>query len=396
MSGSGDMSEAPAIEDGQATESLHPSLILKNYLLENVPVYPRLVELKEMGHNNPAADAHFELQRQRADNADSRTQDILFKMMIGLGDELHATTGAFQLGDSDDRNQALKVLDLCMAPGGFAVSILKHRPLAQVSGISLPKANGGHKMYVRHGNRDSRVTVQYLDITMLAADLFPTTHGDELPPILTTHPRAQDFILDTRPYFATQNKYDIAFCDGQVLRTHTPKLPHPNFEAIRLTCSQLVIALTRLKSGGTLIMLLHRPESWDIARLIQTVDSFSDGPVRLFKPAKKHASRSSFYLVAKGVQPDSPKAKEAVDMWRRTWLTATLRSGTEYVEERLEEKQRGWSDWENPGNADEFIKEFGERLVDLATPVWEIQAEALAKAPYLKATDKGESGGTRS
>lgn len=308
--------------------------------------------------------------------------------MIQLGDELDAATGAFsQLGVSGnkDDSEQINVLDLCMAPGGFTASILKNCPTAQVSGLSLPLANGGHKMRARNGGSEPRVRVEYLDITMLTADLYPkpstypssASHGKG-PLIPKTHPRAHLFIPDTRPYFTSPPIFDLVVCDGQVLRTHSPALPKNGSEPTRLDCAQLVLALTRLRPGGTLVILLHRPDSWNCARLIRAVDAFSSGPVRLFKSVKKHADRSSFYLVAKGVQPDDRAAKQAVEMWRRAWLAATLRMGKEGG--NLTE----WSDWEKGGDLHEFFNYFGARLIELAEPIWQIQADALEKAPYIR------------
>lgn len=315
-------------------------------------------------------------------------------MMIQIGDELNDATDAFShplASENIEDNEPINVLDICMAPGGFTASILKHHPSARVSGLSLPLENGGHKMRVRRGGRDQPVNIKYLDITMLIADLYPSPgaslsttpqEGSQVIPI--SHPRAHLLIPNTRPYFTTPPIFGLAVCDGQVLRTHNPPLPEKGSEATRLDCAQLIIALTRLRNGGTLIMLRHRPDAWNTARLIQTVDSFSTGPVRLFKSAKKHADRSSFYLVAKGVQPDHPAAKEAVEMWRRTWLAATLRSGENSDQgEDGGNTTREWSDWEKGRDAHAFVRDFGDRLIELAEPIWEIQADALEKAPYI-------------
>jgi hypothetical protein len=65
-------------------------------------------------------------------------------MMIQIGDEIQDATGAFS-SESGDDNEPINVLDICMAPGGFTALILKHRPLARVSGFSLPESDGGTK-----------------------------------------------------------------------------------------------------------------------------------------------------------------------------------------------------------------------------------------------------------
>lgn len=314
---------------------------------------------------------------------------MFFNMMRQIGNELDVATAAFShVGASRyrDEDEPIDALDLCMAPGGFTASVLEKCPYVNVSGLSLPLANGGHKMRVKNGDSDSRVRVQYLDITMLTADLCPSppissssTTKDGEPLIPAAHPRAHLLIPDTRPYFTSPPSFDLVICDGQVLRTHTPALPENRTESTRLLCAQLAIAFTRLKKGGTLVIRLHRPDSWNCARLIRIVDSVSLGPVRLFKSKKRHADRSSFYLVSKGVLPARTAAKEAVEMWRRAWLAATLRQGEENQGENVTE----WSDWEKGGDVHEFLENFGPRLIELAEPIWKIQADALEKAPYI-------------
>jgi hypothetical protein len=57
-------------------------------------------------------------------------------MMQQIGDELQETTNALnQLADCDED---VKILDLCMAPGGYTASALKYNPGATAFGITLP------------------------------------------------------------------------------------------------------------------------------------------------------------------------------------------------------------------------------------------------------------------
>ena len=39
---------------------------------------------------------------------------------------------------------------------------------------------------------------------------------------------------------------------------------------------------------------------------------------------------------------------------------------------------------ENAPGAEALLKEFGPRLVELGKKIWDIQANALAKAPFLR------------
>jgi len=75
-----------------------------------------------------------------------------------------------------------------------------------------------------------------------------------------------------------------------------------------------VIAMEHLKNNGTLIAVLHNPESLETAEILHIFSSFSD--ITLFKPDKAHAKRSSFYMVTKNVQPHIQAAIEAVETWK--------------------------------------------------------------------------------
>jgi hypothetical protein len=67
------------------------------------------------------------------------------------------------------------------------------------------------------------------------------------------------------------------------------------------------LGLQRIKPGGTLIILLHKLETWHSMILVRFFSTFAT--VELFKPVKAHAIMSSFYMVAKNVQPQSTEAK---------------------------------------------------------------------------------------
>src|SRR5258707_205870 len=84
----------------------------------------------------------------------------------------------------------------------------------------------------------------------------------------------------------------------------------------------MILALRRIRAGGTVIILLHKIEAWDTLELLYRCSRFSS--VQVFKPAKKHAKRSSFYLVARTVQPHSEAAKLAAEAWKLASWHATF------------------------------------------------------------------------
>ena len=277
--------------------------------------------------------------------------------MKGIGDELQDRTGA--LFPPATSSGPLRILDLCMAPGGFSASASKYNPEALIYGISLPQSQGGHEMLFESLN----LQVLYLDVTMLAAE-FGTT---DIP---ATHPDAGSFILE-RPFLG--ESFHLAFCDGQVLRTHSRAQYRERYESLRLSISQLILAVQRIESGGRLIVLLHRVDSWRILQLIHQVSRFAE--VQLFKPVKKHADRGSFYLVAKDLKPESEAAKEAVEEWKRTWWTTTFES-----KDRVGDDETG----DNEGLVQNVLDEFGEKFIDMARPVWKIQEDALSNKKYAQ------------
>ena len=279
--------------------------------------------------------------------------------MRSIGREMDAATGAFSCPHPN-------ALDLCMAPGGFTVSILDRHPDANIKGISLPRSLGGHSLQVSHGRMDPRVEVQFMDLTMLAGEFG--VRLDDIPP---QHPEAEQF-SSARPYKG--KKFNLVICDGQVLRGHSRAKWRESCEATRLTVSQLILGLQRIKTGGTFIMLLHKFEAWNTCTLLRSFNNFS--LVFLFKPVQKHAQRSSFYLVAKDVQPESRSAKETVKEWKKIWYMTTFGSDT-----------GGGSVQEDLGSEEvvaAFLQDFGPRLVELGDKIWKTQARALEMAPYIK------------
>ena len=186
-------------------------------------------------------------------------------MMQRIGDEMAECTSAISL-----EQQGPAVLDLCAAPGGFIATVLKYNPSATVCGISLPNDLGGHQLLVKHGKIDPRVTIRYMDITWLGTE-FGLEPSDFTPPNLTSE----------QPFLG--QSFDLVFCDGQVLRTHAQyrDQERERHEPRRLTCSQMILALQRIREGGTLIMLLHKAEAWNTMQILHTFSGFAD--VELFK-----------------------------------------------------------------------------------------------------------------
>lgn len=86
------------------------------------------------GWDNPLGDDHSNKQRSQADHTTKAGQRIFFDMIRGIGGELDCATSALTLESAHGEHSI--ILDLCMAPGGFAASVLDVNNDAAVRGIN--------------------------------------------------------------------------------------------------------------------------------------------------------------------------------------------------------------------------------------------------------------------
>ncbi|KAI9880240.1 MAG: hypothetical protein M1830_004584 [Pleopsidium flavum] len=344
-----------------AAEGSSRNALIKEYLLKHEPIYARLNKLQLEGWKREDGDVFFQQRRREADTADVKRRMGFFLMMKRIAFEMNDLTGAISLADDED-SSITQVLDLCMAPGGYSAAILDLHPAASIDAICLPHQDGGHRVLIPFAPSDPRVHVLFTDITMLAPE-----YGVDMGSIPTEHPDAAKF-KPLRPWKG--KKYNLVFCDGQVLRTQTREAYREQCEPTRLTNAQLILGLQRIKPGGTLIILLHKLETWHSMMLVRSFSTFA--AVELFKPAKAHAIRSSFYMIAKNVQPQSMEAKAALEQYKRLWRRATF--GDEV----------GVDDDEATEEVAAVLEEFGPRLTELGLSIWTVQAEALERAPFMR------------
>ena len=318
------------------------------------------------GWNNADGDKHFQKMRERADrsNNDKTQQEVFWKINIRIGDELRSA-GAFAIQDPLEPNPTS--LHLCIAPGGYTWHLLEAYPEATVKGITLPPHLGGHPMCLDHGDKDPRVQVKFMDLTMLAEEF-----GTSMSEIPKDHPDAKKFSSD-RPFVG--ETFDLVICDGQILRTHFREEYRQNREVLRLNVAQLILGLTRIKRGGTFVMLLHKADAFDNIELLKIFNTIAK--IKLFKPQCAHSPRSSFYLIARDVDPTHPKAQKSIQQWKEDWKNATTagEEGTGVNKEMPTED-----------HVKAVLEEFGPRLIELAKEIWLVQKNALAKASYTKSS----------
>ncbi|KAH6654301.1 hypothetical protein BKA67DRAFT_646047 [Truncatella angustata] len=341
----------------------HP--ILHDYLFQNSSDYRELTILRNEGWANKEADVHFMMLREKADNVTPDTQQVFYEQMCKIGNDMDkAYDLSVELELSGDQPQ---FLDICMAPGGFSGTILENAFRSRVGGISLPIPSGGHPLCIRDWENRADIRVHFLDVTMLATEMGLTN----IPP---DHPEFSEF-LTLRPFEGEQ--FGLVFCDGNVLRTHVRATYRERKERHRLLTSQLVLAFQRIETGGTLVCRFHKIEGIETVNMLRLFNMFSK--IHVWKPLKTHAARSSFYMIAKDVQPHSPEAVKAINEWKREWKEFTLNTEEESVEVKPAFDN---NDPIRVETAKNIIEEFGQQLIDLARPIWNIQSHGMRAKPF--------------
>ena len=281
-----------------------------------------------------------------------------------------ASGGALSLPRSNAR-----VLDLCMAPGGYTAEVLEHSPHAVVCAYTLPRDLGGYE--VLHCP-DTRVHLRFGDITMLQTEFGV----EELPHEHSELPK----FSDKRLFFGKW--FDLIFCDGQALRTHKPHIAdyRRQVEAARLTVSQLILAMQRIESGGTLIMLLHGCATYEAIKILRVFDDIAQ--LQVFKSSSSDTKRKTFYLIAKNVQPGHSEAVAAVSEWKKVWKQLTFPSPGQ---DGQQSPPKVASEPEFAQDVSDLLETFGERIIELGEPIWQIQKQALATMLWSK-KQKGRGG----
>ncbi|KAF5564953.1 methyltransferase family [Fusarium phyllophilum] len=337
---------------------------IRDYLLENVEEFRRLHELRRKGWETSRGDDHFKKQRAVADKCSASSTQFFYTMMKTIAIGLDKATRALNLSKVEEP----ALLDMCVAPGGFVDVARTKNPGLRIRAMSLPVEQGGHDVKML----DAQVDVEFCDITTLAADMGITKNDVPL-----NFPGPYDFLFGK--VFDDNEKFDLVFCDGQVLRTHPRAEWREPREATRLTLTQIALGLEHMKKGGTMVILMHKLDSW---RSFDLIHQFSKmATVKLYKHYRHHKIRSSFYLVAKNIQAESAFAKGMVAMWKQRYKTATFGTDEEYAEMHRVTRETALVE----------LEKFGEEYVAMGKKIWKTQADGLEKAPFLKKHTKEQS-----
>jgi hypothetical protein len=134
--------------------------------------------------------------------------------------------------------------------------------------------------------------------------------------------------------------------------------------------SQLIIALENIAVEGIVVIRLSNPQMDQTAAVLYIL-SFLFQTLKLLKPTGSHKHRGSFYAVAAGFQHgDTRDSSSVTRIMRMQWWEATFGG-----EDGNGVDPAQWSEEIVP--TDELPHLFGEKLVQLARPVWRTQTEGL-------------------
>ncbi|KAF8442745.1 hypothetical protein BGX38DRAFT_1095898, partial [Terfezia claveryi] len=336
------------------------------------------------------ADKHFEKQRENADGSAQNvgTQVGFLKLMLAIAKDIQDSTGVFtSVRPKNPRSvlqKPVRCLDTCTAPGAFAQFFLRQNPRATVDGLSLPVESGGYAMLLESANKilgarprpqdKDTVNITWTDITLHPLFLpqgknypeeFPDKPAFDNNPPLPPH-------LQFPPSKPSDRVYDIVISGSGHLRRCVHAQLRP-WEAGRSLVSKLILGLSFVKPGGSMLIVLHNLEVWNT---FATVYNFSRiANIALYKPEWSHAIRSSFYLIATNVQPELDVCKVWVEELKQAWYTMTF--GGEEGLGSLVEVGEGL-------NLDTMLDEWGDEFAVLGQNVWKRQLDALKRKGWVE------------
>lgn len=245
--------------------------------------------------------------------------------------------------------------DRC-ASGGFTLHVLLQNRVSQGVGVTFPTEEGGYQWGLSHTFDDRFKLVWH---NLLAYNLAPP--DARLP---AEHPAF--------PYF--DRTFNLVILGGSHLRTQVPNdYTRASSDHSRLEFGQLQVGLRCVEQGGTIIMKLAKAELEETARVLYILDQVAE-EVHTHKPRHIHATRSSYYVIAKGIRRGKV-LDEYVSALQALWYDLTY--GGENANGVWIPRVSTLGDtvpW-NALTSDENL----DRLIQLGSGVWEVQLMALTE-----------------
>jgi hypothetical protein len=241
-------------------------------------------------------------------------------------------------------------------PGGFSLAILQRNSQAIGEGVALPEGQGGIPCFLEEPFR-SRIRIHTHDVTRF--NIMPDDSERQVP---VDYPS---------PPFSTN--FDLVLLDAH--RFDTGDETPVSWEPERMVFAQLSIAFEYLTLGGIVVIRLGNPTHDQTVVILYILSRLFEN-IEVHKPISSHNHRGSFYAVALGFQKDTFKdtnfLHSVLETLRDCWWKATF-GGQDGKGVNLGE----W--WEEIVKTDDLPELFGERLIQLTLPLWEIQSEGLKK-----------------
>jgi len=321
-----------------------PSSLLNNEALNNLEkLRPNL----KCGKRAPSLNAHFHYQRKLSDAPGPELQQTWFRGMKNVLEELDQVLRCIP------QTCPFRFLDVGCCPGGFSSYILNKNLNSTGTGISLSVESGGHSFLLEEHLRP-RLDLKLADVTFYQLGL--TTIND---------PRLQPF-----PFHPDSPKFDLVLLDGHPLRTSAGQ----GLNGDRLLISQVLICLQAISVSGTIIMKLSRPERVVTAKLLYMLDVLSLS-LTSWKPVFMHATRPTFYVVAKGVGygRQGYRLPEILFGLSSLWMELTYGRADGSGRGRVMDAE----DLDFIVSKAELDRTFGNRLQQLGQHVWLVQEQSL-------------------
>jgi 23S rRNA U2552 (ribose-2'-O)-methylase RlmE/FtsJ len=240
-------------------------------------------------------------------------------------------------------------------PGGFSLVILQSNENAKGEGIALPKSQGGIQCLLPPSCRP-RIRIHSHDVTRY--NLSPNPIDKPVPLEYTAVP------------FSESSKFDLVLLDAH--RFETGNETPVGWEPQRMLLSQLIIAFEYTAADGVVIIRLGNPQRDQTAAVLYILSQLFQA-VKIHKPVSSHQHRGSFYAVATGFQNDCTQTsllRSVIKIMRDRWWEATFGGEDGKGINPLE-----W--WEEIVLTDHLPTLFGEKLLQLALPVWKTQIAGL-------------------
>lgn len=334
--------------------------------------------LKHVYGSNPTVDRRFREgfeRNARSLEETSATSDLfhLRAFETGFGALNDANAGCFGGG------RVKRFLDLGCSPGGFSSWLLKNNPDTKGTGVTLPEEHAKLPVQVEPALRShGRYQVIYEDIIDIGVKALEQNMCPSIP-------------LDD----SFTGLYDLVIAGA----FPTMQGRAPWWHRVQLLLSQLLIVLTHVAQGGSVLVLVKtKPQllTMDILGVLQQVFRF----VLAHKAGGLHSVRSSCYLVCHGFHGTTEQV-----MHLSTRLCHALKYCQSSMLASPTDPALNLANRMPLLSADSAEQVFDNQyrsLLQLLQPVWELQYKAIRKdlarilAPEKEATTSRAMSGVAS